>query len=133
MLQIDYRDHSPIYEQIKEKMKELIIKGILKPDERIPSVRELAQSLTKNPNTIQKAYRDLEEKSYIYSIRGKGSFVSPVGQWLDDKKLDELYQSFDKLVSEMILFGADREQVISRVESIYRQEDIRQKEGGKIK
>ena len=127
MFQIDYRDRTPIYEQIKEKMKELVIKGVLKPDERIPSVRELAQSLTINPNTIQKAYKDLEDKGYIYSVRGKGSFVSAAGQWLDDKKLDELNQSFDRLVSEMILFGADKEKVISRVESIYRRE-----EGGKI-
>ncbi len=126
MLQIDYRDRSPIYEQIKEKMKELIIKGVLKPDERIPSVREQAQSLTINPNTIQKAYKDLEDKGYIYSVRGKGSFVSPAGHRMDDKKLEELNQSFDKLVSEMILFGTDREQIISRIDIIYRRE-----EGGK--
>ena len=126
MLQIDYRDRSPIYEQIKEKMKELIIKGVLKPDERIPSVREQAQSLTINPNTIQKAYKDLEDKGYIYSVRGKGSFVSPAGQRMDDKKLEELNQSFDKLVSEMILFGTDKEQIISRIDIIYRRE-----EGGK--
>jgi GntR family transcriptional regulator len=128
MLQIDYRDRSPIYEQIKEKMKELIIKGVLKPDERIPSVREMAQSLTINPNTIQKAYKDLEEKGYIYSARGKGSFVSPAGQWMNDKKLDELMQNFEKVVSEMILFGAEEEQIISSVNKLFRRE-----EGGNIK
>lgn len=127
MLQIDYRDRRPIYEQIREKMKELIIKGVLKPDEKIPPVRELAQSLTINPNTIQKAYKDMEDKGYIYSVRGKGSFVSPAGQWVDDKKLDELVRSFEKLVSEMIFFGADRERVISIVNGLYQRE-----EGGKI-
>lgn len=128
MLQIDYRDRRPIYEQIREKMKELIIKGVLKTDERIPPVRELAQSLTINPNTIQKAYKDMEDKGYIYSVRGKGSFVSPAGQWVDDKKLDELILSFEKIVSEMIFFGADKERVISIVSSLYQRE-----EGGKIK
>ena len=128
MLQIDYRDRRPIYEQISEKMKELIIKGVLKPDERIPTVRELAQSLTINPNTIQKAYKDLEDKGYIYSVRGKGSFAAPAVQWANDKKLDELAQGLKKIVSEMIFFGADREHIISIVTGLYQQE-----EGGKIK
>ena len=126
MLQIDYRDRRPIYEQIREKMKELIIKGVLSPDEQITPVRELAQSLTINPNTIQKAYKDLEDKGYIYSLRGRGSFVSPVGKWADEKKLDELIENLEKTVSEMIYFGADRERVISIIIGLYQQE-----EGGK--
>lgn len=128
MLQIDYRDRSPIYEQIREKMKELIIKGVLKPDERIPPVRELAQSLTINPNTIQKAYKELEDRGYIYSVRGKGSFVAPAGQWSEDKKLDELVQSLEKIVSEMIFFGVDKERIIAIIDNLYRRE-----EGGEIK
>ena len=128
MLQIDYRDRRPIYEQIREKMKELIIKGVLSPDEQITPVRELAQSLTINPNTIQKAYKDLEDKGYIYSIRGKGSFVSPAGQWVDDKKLDVLVENLEKTVSEMIYFGADKERVISIINGLYQRE-----EGGKSK
>jgi len=126
MLQIDYRDRKPIYEQIREKMKHLIIKGVLKTDERIPPVREMAQSLTINPNTIQKAYRDLEDKGYIYSVRGKGSFVSPAGQWVEDKKHDELFQSLESIVSELVYYGADRERIISIVNSLYQRE-----EGGK--
>jgi GntR family transcriptional regulator len=128
MLQIDYRDRSPLYEQIRNKTKELIIKGVLKPGERLPSVREQAQSLTINPNTIQKAYRELEDRGYIYSIRGKGSFISPPEQWMDDKKLDELIVDFEKIVSEMVLFGAEKDQIISRVNSIYQQT-----EGGRMK
>lgn len=123
MLQIDYRDRRPIYEQIVEKMRLLIIKGILKTDERIPPVRELAQSLTINPNTIQKAYKDLEDKGYIYSVRGKGSFVSPAGQWADDKKHDELFQSLEKIVLELIYHGAERERIISIIDNLYQRED----------
>lgn len=123
MLQIDYRDRNPIYEQIKDKMKELIIKGVLKPHERVPSVREQAQLLTINPNTIQKAYRELEDKGYIYSVKGKGSFVSPAELWKDDNKLDELIRSLEKTVSEMILFGADKKRVIDVIENIYRREE----------
>lgn len=128
MIQIDYRDRSPIYEQIREKMKELIIKGILKPDERIPSVREQAQALTINPNTIQKAYRELEDRGYIYSIRGKGSFAASAEQWIDDRKLVELNQSFEKIVTEMVLFGVDKEQLVLKINTIYRRE-----EGGQVK
>ncbi len=123
MLQIDYRDRNPIYEQIKDKMKELIIKGVLKPHERVPSVREQAQLLTINPNTIQKAYRELEDKGYIYSVKGKGSFVSPAELWKDDNKLDELIRSLEKTVSELILFGADKKRVIDVIENIYRREE----------
>ena len=77
MLHLDYGDHRPLYEQIKEKLKELIIGGILQEHDKIPSVRELAANLAINPNTIQKAYKDLENEGYIYSQKAKGSFVSP--------------------------------------------------------
>ena len=126
MLQIDYRDRSPLYEQIRDGIKELIMKGVLKPDERIPSVREQSQTLTINPNTIQKAYKELEDKGYIYSIRGKGSFVSPSCQWKDEKKIDELFQSLDKIVTDLLLFGAEKERIIEKVNNLFRQE-----EGGK--
>ena len=77
MLHLDFRDRRPLYEQIKEKLKALIISGVLKEDEKIPSVRELAGMLTINPNTIQKAYKDLESEGYIYSQKARGSFVDP--------------------------------------------------------
>ena len=76
MINLDYKNGSPLYEQIKEKLKFLIIRGVLSPDEKVPSVRDLAQSLTINPNTIQKAYKDLETEGYLYSVRGKGNFIS---------------------------------------------------------
>ena len=77
MFQLDYGDHRPLYEQIKEKVKGLILCGALKEDDKIPSVRELASTLAINPNTIQKAYHELEGEGYIYSLRAKGSFVAP--------------------------------------------------------
>ena len=82
MLQLNPKDHAPLYEQIKEQMKELIMTGVLKADEQIPSVRELAQMLTINPNTIQKAYKELEQEGFVYSIRGKGNFVTPQNKTL---------------------------------------------------
>ena len=76
MISINYRDPRPIYEQVKDGFRQLIFSGILKPDEKLPSVRELAGSLAINPNTIQRAYRELELEGCICSVPGKGSFVA---------------------------------------------------------
>ncbi|HCC07957.1 MAG TPA: GntR family transcriptional regulator [Clostridiales bacterium] len=76
MLQIDYSSRAPIYEQLVDKIKTLIVKNVLKVNEQMLTVRELASQLTINPNTVQRAYRILEEEGYIYSVTGKGSFVS---------------------------------------------------------
>lgn len=76
MIVLDYRDSRPIYEQVVEKFKHLILKGVLQPDEKMPSVRSLAVELSINPNTIQRAYAQLESQGYIYTVKGKGNFVS---------------------------------------------------------
>ena len=76
MISLNYRDSRPIYEQIKDGLRKLIVTGAMKPDEKLPSVRALAQQLSINPNTIQRAYNELENEGYIYSVPGKGSFAS---------------------------------------------------------
>lgn len=78
MFELDVRSRKPIYEQLTDKVKEMILHGILQTNEQLPSVRTLSQQLTVNPNTIQKAYRELEREGYIYSLQGKGSFVAPM-------------------------------------------------------
>lgn len=78
MIQLNYRDPQPIYEQIKKELRRLILSRALMPGEKLPSVRELASALTINPNTIQRAYRELEAEGYIVSIAGKGSFACDV-------------------------------------------------------
>ena len=75
MFAINYRDSRPIYEQIMDELRKMIISGVFAPDEKLPSVRELAQQLAINPNTIQRAYRELELSGYIYSVAGKGNFA----------------------------------------------------------
>lgn len=105
MFQLDHSDHRPIYEQIKDKIKELIISGVLKEDDKVPSVRELAGMLTINPNTIQKAYRDLEAEGYIYSLRAKGSFVAPKREVVKRSDTDEIVGDFTALVSKMKFLG----------------------------
>ena len=76
MIVIDYHDKRPIYEQVIDRFQMLILNGALEPDEQLPSVRSLAIDLSINPNTIQRAYTELERRGLIYSIKGRGNFVS---------------------------------------------------------
>ncbi len=82
MIILDYKDTRPIYEQIVEKFKMLILKGVLQKDEQMPSVRSLAVELSINPNTIQKAYAELERQGYLYVVKGRGN----IGNFISDNK-----------------------------------------------
>ena len=86
MLTLNYRDSRPIYEQIKDGLRRMIVTGAMAPDEKLPSVRALAAQLAINPNTIQRAYRELEADGYILSVAGKGSFVAQVDQLAEQQK-----------------------------------------------
>lgn len=115
MIHLDYRDSKPIYEQVKEGYRKLILQGVLQKDEKMPSVRETATSLTINPNTIQRAYRELEQEGFIYSVPGKGSFVSDKPDISPHKK-EEMLISFDHFVEELFLMGITREELIKRLQ-----------------
>ena len=111
MIHINFRDARPIYEQVKDGFCQLILSGALPPDYKLPSVRELASSLTINPNTIQRAYRALEQEGDIVSVPGKGSFVCD-GDQAARARRQELLDRFDKLVGEMEQLGIPRRQLI---------------------
>ncbi len=100
MFSINLRDSRPIYEQVKDSLRRAIITEVLLPDDKIPSVRELASQLAINPNTIQKAYRELETEGYLYSVPGKGSFVSESSQAKESRK-KELLEKLDETVTEL--------------------------------
>ncbi len=99
MILIDHKDRRPIYEQIIERFEQLILCGALEKNAPMPSVRSLAMELSLNPNTIQRAYQELERAGYIYTIKGKGSFVSEVSQNADKKRQEvkkEMYEGIEK-------------------------------------
>ncbi len=99
MILIDHKDRRPIYEQIIERFEQLILCGALEKNASMPSVRSLAMELSLNPNTIQRAYQELERAGYIYTIKGKGSFVSETSQNADRKRQEvkkEMYGSIEK-------------------------------------
>lgn len=83
MIVIDYKDRRPIYEQVVERFQELIVKGVIRAGEQMPSVRSLAIELAINPNTIQKAYAELERRGFTYTVKGRGSFVSAREEFLE--------------------------------------------------
>ncbi|MBR1740386.1 MAG: GntR family transcriptional regulator [Lachnospiraceae bacterium] len=109
MIQLNYRDSRPIYEQIKDGFRRLIIQGVMEVDEKLPSVREMATTLTINPNTIQRAYMELEQEGYVYTVVGKGSFVAGVPKQ-DEKRKQELWESFDSAVEELRFLGVTTEE-----------------------
>ena len=108
---INYQDSRPIYEQITERYKVLILKGVLAPDEQMPSVRKLAMELSTNPNTVQRAYAELERQGFLYSVRGRGSFVRG-GSDLHQQKRAELAERLRLLLQEARDVGIDAAELL---------------------
>ena len=117
MIIIDYKDSRPIYEQIVEKFKTLILKGALQPDEQMPSVRNLAIELSINPNTIQKAYAELERQGFIYTVKGRGNFVSGDGRLVEERKKECLLKILE-LAKEALEIGMSKLELITEIESL---------------
>ncbi len=121
MFQLNYADRRPVYEQIKEKIKELVISGVLKENDKIPSVRELATTLAINPNTIQKAYHELEQEGFIYSLRAKGNFVAPKEAAIKKNDTGELIGEFKTIVSKLKFLGTDYEEIKAVLDSEFKE------------
>ena len=116
MILLDYRDSRPIYEQVQDGLRRLMVSGVLQEGEKLPSVRALAGQLAINPNTIQRAYEALEREGYVYSIGGKGSFVAPRRE-VDDGRREELFKQLDAAVKELLFLGVSKEELIKRMEA----------------
>ena len=122
MISLNYRDSRPIYEQIRDGLRKLIVTGALSADEKLPSVRALAAQLAINPNTIQRAYNELEGEGYIYSVPGKGSFAaanaaadSPPPPPPDSARRAELLTQVRELLSELRYLGVSQQELLNLV------------------
>ena len=113
MVHLDYRDARPIYTQIIDGFRDQILRGILAPDDRLPSVRELAAQLTINPNTIQRAYRELEAQGWIATVPGKGCFVTGIPK--AQANVSTLLADFDKAAAALLAAGYTPEHLIERL------------------
>jgi GntR family transcriptional regulator len=123
MIILDYQDRRPIYEQVVERFQTLILSGAIPPGERLPSVRQLAMDLSINPNTIQRAYMELEQQRLIYPVKGKGNFVA------DSSGIREAgRETFRKEIRELIKkgrqTGISENEVRSMVHACYQEEGI---------
>ena len=114
MVQLDYRDARPIYAQIVDGLRSQIATGILQNGDKLPSVRELAGQLTINPNTIQRAYRELEMGGWIATVAGKGCFVCGVPSEAQPELL-QLYKRFDDTVQALQMLGISRRELMERL------------------
>ena len=117
MISLNYRDSRPIYEQIKEGFQRLILSGVLSPGDKLPSVRELAAELAINPNTIQRAYRELEAEGFTYSIAGKGSFAAQLSEVTDTHR-EELLEAFDAAATELMQLGMTEPELSKRLHGL---------------
>lgn len=104
MISLNYRDPGPVYDQIKRKLRDRILAGALEEGEKLPTVRDLAATLAINPNTIMRAYRELEAEGYIYTIQGRGSFVAPLSE-VDSGRKEALVKSLGDAARELLRLG----------------------------
>ena len=121
MIILDYQDRRPIYEQVVEKIQLLIVRGVLAPDSQLPSVRKLAMELSINPNTIQRAYAELEQQGFIYPVKGRGNFVSPNVELIQRQK-ELYYRDLKKIVRLCKKLGISKEELLEQVAAYYEEE-----------
>ena len=114
MLHLDYRDPRPIYEQVQDGLRKLMMAGVLQEGEKLPSVRALAGQLAINPNTIQRSYEALEREGYVYSLPGKGSFVAPRKE-VDEQRKAQLYKALEDAARELLFLGESPQTLMDHI------------------
>ena len=114
MISLNYRDARPIYEQVRDGLRHLVVTGAILPGDKLPSVRSLASSLAINPNTIQRAYEALEGEGYLYSVAGKGSFAAEQKN-VDEHRRAALLSRFDEAANELLFLGMTAQELADRL------------------
>lgn len=130
MILLDYKDRRPLYEQVVEKLKDLMICGALEENMQLPSVRTLATDLSINPNTIQRAYGELERSGFIYSVKGRGSFVANAGI-ISELKNRELKYALENWINEARRAGLTEESVHTWISEEWGRENDKSRESDK--
>lgn len=118
MFSLDLKSKKSIYEQIVDGIKHMIITGEYKPDDKLPSVRDLSAQLTVNPNTIQKAFKALETQGWIYTVTGRGCFVSDNNKAAGAAQTSEHFEAIASSVRELLYLGLDFDEIIERVKEL---------------
>ena len=119
MITIDYKDRRPLYQQLMEKIEELALNGLIQADEQLPSVRSLAVELAINPNTIQRAYGELEKKGIVYSVPGRGSFLAASQEALLSQSREVILRELAQLIDRAKSCGLSREVFLAEAAKFY--------------
>lgn len=117
MIQLRFRDTKPIYEQVKAGIKQMVYQNVLSADEKLPSVREMASKLAINPNTISRAYKELEQEGFLYTQVGVGTYVNKELDPIARKK-QELLEQFDEVTKELLYYSATQKELQDRVQEL---------------
>jgi GntR family transcriptional regulator len=129
VFQIDLKSRKAIYEQIIDNFKSLITSGVLAENEKAPSIRDMAKTLTVNPNTIQKAYRELENQGYFYTVLGQGSFIAAAPE--DENQIRHLYERLKEIVLELVFRGERADDITNFIENIENYKEAQNDKSGK--
>ncbi len=119
MIALDFRDSRPIYEQIVEKISDLAARGILEANSQLPSVRQMALELSINPNTIQRAYSELEKKEIIYSLKGKGNFISSDISRIKSQRQEKILKDLRNISLDAYALGVCSELLKEKIDEYY--------------
>ncbi|MFL0194073.1 GntR family transcriptional regulator [Clostridium sp. WILCCON 0269] len=120
MINIDNRSSTPIYQQIVNQIKEEILKGILQGGDKLPSVREMSSRIMANPNTISRAYSELERQKVIETIRGKGTYVtSEYKPVMEEERMENLKENIKKIIVEAKYMGLSKEKMVEMINNTY--------------
>lgn len=120
MILLDYRDKRPIYEQVVEKLERMIASGGMEPLTKMPSVRSLAMELAVNPNTIQRAYAQLEQDGYLYTVAGRGTFVTAEGDWRENRQC-KIWGEWENATRKAREAGLTEQQLEEKLHEIFRE------------
>ena len=118
MIHLDLHDPRPMYEQVVEQVEKLVARGVWQTDEKVPSVRQMAMELSLNPNTVQKAYSELLSRGIIYSVKGKGNFVSGDRQKIKETKLMEIREQMRQLLRQAKELGITKQECNELLDSL---------------
>ncbi|MBE7046912.1 MAG: GntR family transcriptional regulator [Ruminococcaceae bacterium] len=121
MIKLDYKSSLSLHEQIANNIKNLIFNGAYPEHSQLPSVREMSVDITVNPNTVQKAYKLLENDGYIYSVKGKGNFVAPVSKDENTETKKNLYADLEKTIKELAYLKESKKSIFESIDKIYKE------------
>ena len=124
MFVVDVMSRVPVYEQIIKQVEEQVLTGILKEGDILPSVRSLSVKLSINPNTIQKAYTELDRRQLIITVPGQGSFISEKAIEVVGANSREKMTELNKIIRELALAGVTKEEIINNIEEVFNNTEV---------